>query len=140
MHFCASPILRFAMLRRRSPSPNHLVQWWHRTYSALLRSTDTKFQGQIERELSLRRSGSIGSCFGSAATGSANQNCQFQSQFGPLLSHNTTLLPSPRPTAQDNVALVSQIALRKNPSVHFQAQVYVSILLRPIQSLVVCGA
>jgi hypothetical protein len=140
MHFRASPILLVAMLRLRSPSPNHLVLWWHRAYSAQFPSKDIKLQSPAERGQSGDRSGSIGFSFGSAANGGDYRNRQFQSQFGPLLSHNTTPLPIPRRAAEDNVALASQIALRKNSSVHFQAQVYISMRPRPIQSLVVCGA
>jgi hypothetical protein len=143
MHFCASPTLRSAMLRsrlRRAPVPNHLVRWWRRVYCVLFRNKDTNLPNSAKRGQGFRRSESIGLSFGSAAFAGVYRNRQFQNQFGPLLSHNTSIPPIATRTAQDNVALANRITQRKNLSVCFQGQIYYSLRLRQIRSLVACGA
>jgi hypothetical protein len=116
MHFCASPILRFALLLlgRRALSPNHLFQWWRRVYSVLFRSNDINLPSPAKRGQSFRRSESIGFNFSYAAIGGVYRNRQFQIRFRPLLSHNTPILSIATRKAQDNVALANQVAQRRN--------------------------
>jgi hypothetical protein len=143
IQFRASPVLRFEMLRsylRPAPSPNRLVQRWHRVYSVRFRSKDTNLPNPAKRVQSFRRSRSIGFSFSSAAISGVYRNRQFQIQFEPLLLHSTSISPIATRRTQDNVTLANQIAPLKNSSVCFQGQVYVSLRLCPIRSFVACGA